>query len=394
MPKGACYPRKLRDGTTVFDCTFDSPPPPGKRRQQTRFTVRGTKREADIELAKRLSDAWGSSVVADANLTLDAFLDDWLTQYGKRRKPATLIAAEQVVRLHIRPHLGDVKLTKLTSRHVERWIDARHDAGVSPSYLRGMLSVLRSALKYAVTMDLVVRNVADPVEVPGPTPEPVGQSWTVEETRTFLASERERVDFPLWVLAGNAQLRRGEVLGLRWDDLDADRGILTIRRQLRRTKGQGMVAAEPKTPKSRRVLPLAAPVLAILARHKERQGARKAEMTDLGMWDADHDGWIFDRGDGGPMTVWTIDRRFRNACARAGVPAIRLHDLRHTGITLLGESGAHPWVVQERAGHTEAQTTRGYSHPSMDAQRRAAESLAELLGLADDEPKDEPKAAD
>lgn len=394
MARGTIVKRLLKSGETVYDCLFDSPPPPGKKRNQVRFTHHGTKKEAEIELARRLSEAWGSSVVADRHLTLGAFLADWLAQYGKRRKPATLIAAEQVVRLHITPHLGTVKLTKLTSRQVERWIDGRHDAGVSPNYLRGMLSVLRTALKYAVMMDLVARNVADPVEVPGPTPEPVGQAWTVDETRAFLASERDRPDFALWVVAGNAQLRRGELLGLRWDDLDADRGVLTIRRQLRRTKGQGMVAAEPKTPKSRRVLPLAAPVLAILARHKERQDARKAEMGDLGMWDAAHDGWIFDRGDGGPMTVWTIDRRFRNACARASVTAIRLHDLRHTGISLLGEAGVHPWVVQERAGHTDAQTTRGYSHPSLDAQRRAAESLAELLGLQGDNPKDEPKAAD
>ena len=423
---------RTEGGADVWRLKYDVPPVPPKTRTQLTATFRGTARQADLELARLIEEAWGGGPTLDKKTTLgDYLVKEWLPHYKRRRRPKSYETRETAVRKHIVPHLGHVALIGLRPRAIQKWVDAQEDKGFAPATVRLMVDTLRLALNQAVAWELIDRNPAAALELPDPG-ERVARSWTVAETRAFLGHPVARRNLCLWVVIANAQLRRGEAAGLLWEDVDFERGLIVVRRQGQQRRGGGFDLAEPKTPKSTRVLPMAAAVMKMLEAHKADQARRRAELTDLGVWGADapklgmkpvyergEDGslaipvlvrarhhpvtirevqtpcpgttegslpdWVFDRGDGAPLTPWTIWVRFRAACAAAGVPPIRLHDMRHVGLTLMGEAGVPESVLRDRAGHTNVKTTQGYLHPSVEIQRVGAELLADALGLGGDD---------
>lgn len=339
-----------------------------------------TRAEVAAKLAKALSDREGGLVFDAGNLTLGEYLARWLSDSVKNTvRASTFERHEQLVRCHIRPALGEIKLKALTPAHVRRFISDKSSGALAAGTVRKIHSTLHKALSQAVSDGLLPRNAAA-VQAPSPAPEEM-RPLSEAEARAFLDAARESGDRfeALYVLAITTGLRRGELLGLRWDDADLERGTLRVGRALVR-EGSRHTLGETKTRRGRRQVNLTPRTVAVLKAHRKRQLEQRVERA--GLYE-DH-GLIFASEIGTPLNPENLVKRsFKPLLKRSGLPEIRFHDLRHTCATLLMGRGVHPKLVQELLGHaTIAMTLDTYSHylPSMGDQASGA------MGTRWDEP--------
>jgi integrase len=331
--------------------------------------IYGKTRQAVAEkLAKTIADRDGGLIFDAGKMKLGEYLDRWLSDSVKGTvRASTYERHEAIIRLHIKPSLGRVGLKKLTPAHVRGLIGEKLNAGLAPATVRKIHSTLHKALSQAVSDGMVPRNAAD-VKAPRPTPEEM-RPLSEAEARAFLEAARETGDRfeALYVLAIATGLRRGELLGLRWDDVDLKRGTLRVGRALVREGGRHALG-ETKTRRGRRQINLTPRTVNALKTHRKNQLEEKIRRTGLYQ---DH-GLVFASGVGTPLNPENLVKRsFKPLLKKAGLPEIRFHDLRHTCATLLLGRGVHQKFVQELLGHaTIAMTLDTYSHylPSMGGQ--------------------------
>jgi integrase len=342
-----------------------------------RKTIYGKERE---EVADKLIEALSNrnkGLVFDAdNLKLGEYLGRWLSDSVRDTvRLTTFERYEQVVRLHIRPVLGKVKLKNITSAHVRGLYRQKLDAGLSPRSVQYVHVTLHKALKQAIADGLIPRNVTEAVKPPQVRREEM-QPLTAEQVKVlFQAAKGDRLE-ALYVLAVTTGLRQGELLGLRWDDIDLEVGTLQVRRTLTTAKG-GPVLSAPKTKGSRRTVKLSPTALEALRSHLARQ---LEEIDRVGsLWR--EKGLIFAAEVGEPLRrQYVTARRFKPLLRRAGLPEIRFHDLRHTCATLLLSENVNPKVVSEMLGHaTIAITLDTYSHVLPTMQESAAKAMEDAL---------------
>lgn len=355
----------------------DLPPDPatGKRRQK-RVTAR-TKREVELQVAELIHKA--ETGFTDAGkVTVREFFDHWLESVRPTLRPATVRRYRDLARLHIVGIVGNLKLGKLLAADVQRLYANRLAAGLSPTSVRHIHGLLHRALSDAVRWGLLTRNVTEAVDPPRrSTPE--ARTWNASEVATVLTVAASDELEALWRLALMTGMRRGELLGLRWTDVDLDAGSLSIRRTLSRGESSRLESGEPKTASGRRRIALPASVVESLRRHRLRQVEYRLA---VGPAYEDRE-LVFTNDTGGPLHPNTLAHRFRTLIAASNVPVIRFHDLRHTCATLLLGQGVHPKVVQERLGHADiAMTMNLYSHVTADMQRNAADMLDAAITLA------------
>ena len=332
-----------------------------------------TRAEVSEKLTKALSDRANGIVYDNENITIGEYLDVWLkgSVYGSVRQ-STYDRDTNLVNNHIKPVLGSLKLKKLNSAHVQNFYRNRLDTGLSASTVRKIHDILRRGLAEAVDWHLTQRNVADVVKPPRPVPKEIVALSTDETRRLLDAAAEDRLE-ALYVLAVHTGMRQGEMLALRWQDVDIENAVLSVRRTLTRRGGK-VAFGEPKTKKSRRSIRLTPQAVDALRAHLERQ---LRDMEILGDHYQDQ-GLIFTTDTGAPINPSNLRQRsFTPLLKRVGLPHMRFHDLRHTCATLLLSRGVHPKFVQELLGHaTIAITLDTYSHvmPSMgDATAKAME---------------------
>lgn len=362
--------RHKKSGLYMARYWIETPTGPKRR------TIYGKKRE---EVAEKLADALANrnkGLVFDGDEeTLDAYLDRWLNDAVRDTvKQRTLENYAYVVNRHITPELGRVKLKNLRPDRIRHLYRKKQDEGLSPRTVRLIHTVLSKALKQAVADDILPRNVCAAVRAPRRVKKEM-QPLTPEQARAFLqAAKGERLE-ALYVLAVTTGLREGELLGLHWQDLDLQNNKLSVCRQLTRTK-DGLSFTTPKRDRSRSVK-LAQRAVEALKSHRKRQ---LEERLAAGLHWQDTD-LVFTSTIGTPVDVGNLTyRSFRPLLKRAGLPQIRLHDLRHTCATLLLSRSVHPKIVQEMLGHaTITQTMDTYSHVLPDMQDGAAGAMQEAL---------------
>jgi integrase len=320
----------------------------------------------------------GGFVSDTGSLTVGEYLNRWLTDYLRGTVRASTCERHEVnVRVHINPILGRLRLKALTPVHVRGLYREKLDAGLAPATVRKIHSTLHMAITQAVADGLVPRNAAD-VEAPRPTPKEMRPLSEVE-ARVFLDVARTSGDRfeALYVLAVTTGLRRGELLGLQWDDADLARGTLRVGRSLVREGGRHTVG-ETKTRRGRRQVNLTPRTVNALKAHRKRQLEEKMRLVGT----HEDRGLIFSTTVGTPVNPENlVNRSFKPLLEKAGLPEIRFHNLRHTCATLLLGRGVHPKLVQELLGHaTIAMTLDTYSHylPSMGDQ--AAGAMGDALG--------------
>jgi len=331
-----------------------------------------TRSEVAAKLLKALADRESGLMFDADNMTVGEYLARWLSDSVRGTvRISTFERHEQIVRAHLVTAFGRLKVKNLTPAHVRSLHREKLEDGLAPATVRKIHSTLHKALSQAVADGLIPRNAAD-VKAPRPAPDEM-RPLSEAEARTFLDAARVAEDRfeALYVLAITTGLRRGELLGLRWDDADLDRGTLRVGRALVREGGRWVVG-ETKTKRGRRRVNLTPRTVAALKAHRKRQLEQRVRLAGL----YEDQGLIFASENGTPLNPENLVKRsFKPLLKRAGLPEIRFHDLRHTCATLLLGRGVHPKIVQELLGHaTIAMTLDTYSHylPSMGDQASGA----------------------
>ena len=371
--EGSIYPVRDKNGRVVgyrgsyWVHTADGP----KRRY-----LSGKKREhvAD-KLAKALADRADGLVFDAGSLTVGEYLDRWLNDVRDTVRQSTYEGYEYAVRPHIRPALGRIKLKDLSPTHARWFYRDRLDSGLAPATVHKLHVVLHKALKAAVADGLIPRNAAAGLKLPRITREEI-DPLDPEASRQLLGAARgDRLE-ALYVLALNTGMRQGELLALKWDDVDLERGVLRVRRTLTH-EGKAFVLGEPKTNKSRRTIRLTAGAVQALKDHLARQLEEMEQMSSL----YQPGGFIFATETGTIINPSNLrNRSFKPLLKRAELRPIRFHDLRHTCATLLLSKDVNAKIVSEMLGHASVSITLDiYSHLLPDMQEKAARALEDAL---------------
>jgi integrase len=365
--EGSIYPHKRGGKKVGYRGAYIVHTAEGSKR---RYVTGKTREEVRGKLAKAMSDRDGGLVFDAGNLTVGEYLDRWLSDSVRATvRASTYERHEGIVRTHLKPTLGRIKVKNLTPTHVRGFHREKLDAGLAPSTVRKIHSTLHKALSQAVADGLIPRNAAA-VKAPRPDPEEM-HPLSAEEAKALLETVRGDRFEALYVLAITTGLRRGELLGLRWKDVDLESGVLRVGRALVREGGRYRLG-ETKTKRGHRSIRLTSLALRTLRAHRKRQLEEKMRFAGL----YEDGGLIFATRKGTPVNPENLVKRsFKPLLERAGLPEIRFHDLRHTCATLLLGRGVHPKLVQELLGHaTIAMTLDTYSHflPSMGDQTARA----------------------
>ena len=361
--------------------------------QYTIWTAEGRKRcsvsgKTRTEVSRKLTEAMAnrdSGLVYNAGkLTAGEYLDKWLADSVKGTvKETTYANYSYIIRTHICPAFGRMQLKNLTPAHVRGFYGEKARSDLSPATVKKMHVVLRKALSQAVSDGLISRNAADSVKTPRVSaPGEEIKPLNPEECAAFLkASCGERLE-ALYVLAIHCGLREGELLALRWEDVDLEvaKPALLVRRTLTRGEnGRGwVIGRSTKSGKGRRVR-LTRRAVTALKDHRKRQLEERMHLS--GLWQ-DQD-LVFPSEIGSLLNPSNLrNRSFKRVKTRSGVREdLRFHDLRHTCATLLLSDGVNVKVVSEMLGHASiAITLNTYSHVLPDMQDSAAEVMEAALG--------------
>ncbi|MFJ3880414.1 tyrosine-type recombinase/integrase [Streptomyces sp. NPDC090077] len=391
---------------------------PGNARKRVR--VYGTTRkEALDKLTEKTPSSNRGVPIPSAQGSVSAYLTYWLEAVAIHQlRENTHARYTTCVHQHLIPGLGKKKLAKLTAKDVRTWLNqlrttcqccarsigAGRDqprccaAGMccskrlSPLALAYIHCVLKSALEHAVRTDEITRNVARNVRTGTPRPRRF-ELLTADGARQFLAAVRNDRFFALYELALRTGLRKGELLGLRWEDLDLQTGTASIRRTLQRTQTDRLTALPTKTRASERRIALPSECIHSFKEHRGvQEGEREAAADD---WR--DNGLVFSTPAGGPIDPANLNHCFRALLDRAGLRRIRFHDLRHSTATLLLEQGVELVVIKELLGHAHIGVTATvYAHVRIRLQRDAIDPLGHALGKpsgATTDPDDTPLRA-
>jgi len=323
----------------------------------------------------------GLPIGQDERVTVGQWLTQWLAQRRPDLKASSANRYELTIRKQITPHLGKVRLARLSPAQLQSfYATLRTQEGLSPTTVRMTHALLHEALENALRLGMVARNVADLVTPPRRAAYEA-TVLTEEQARTFQRAVAGHRYEAFFLLAIHTGMRRGELLGLRWRDVDLDGGRVAVRHSLTWRRSSEWTLDTPKTAGSVRDVDLAAPYIEALRRHRARQNAERLAAGAL--WE-DHD-LVFASPSGRPLRGDHIrERDFHTLLKDAGLPQLRLHDLRHTSATLVQAAGASVKETMARLGHTTmAMTVTRYTHTLPGQQRAAADRFADRL--ADDD---------
>ncbi len=357
---------RRKDGT--WQGQYTSPTAGGGKKR--RYVYAKTKALCNQKLKAALKEV--EAGVTQDPITLGEYLRRWLEDSVKNSVSVrTYERYEQNCRVHLVPTLGGVKLKDLKPLPLQTLYREKLDEGLSPRTVQYIHRTLYKALKQAVRWSLLTRNVAECVEAPKPLRKEI-TPLSPEEVGVLLDGLDGPRDVAFHTLAVSTGMRQGELLGLRWKDLDLEAGVVKIRRSLSRTDTQGFIFVQPKSAKGKRSVGLVPRTVKALEAYR---GADNPHGEDL----------VFPNRDGNPMSPWMVTRRFQSLCKGLGLPAeTRFHDLRHTAATIWLLKGIHPKIVQEALGHSTISITLDtYSHVLPNMQEGAIRAMGEVLGDAE-----------
>ena len=348
----------------------------GHRRRK--YLYGRTRAEVALKLHEAQRTLSDGGILPTERQTVETLLQTWLKDSAApkvRRK--TFQRYEEIVRLHLIPALGSVKLTRLNPAQIEAMLNAALARGVSPRSLTQWRAVLRRALHVAMRWGWVNRNAASLAEPPRGEDYVVPPLTTADAQALLLAVKGDRLEalFQVGLALG---LRQSEALGLRCSDIELEEGMLSVQRSLQRVAGE-WIFNEPKTAKSRRTLPLPAPLTAALRQHRNRQ--LKERLSAGPAWEGS--GWgdlVFADQLGRPLSGFHVLRRFRSLLALADLPPMRYHDLRHGAPSLMAAQGVPARLAMELLGHSQIATTMNiYTHVTPEDQRQASARVSEAI---------------
>jgi len=336
----------------------------GKRKQKW-HTVKGTKKEAQAELSRLLNELNTGEYVEPSRMRVSEYLNRWLKDYAEPNvSPKTSERYTQIIRDNINPALGQYHLSKLKPLHIQSFYtdcltSGRKDGkgGLAAQTVLHFHRLLRKAFVQAVKWQLLARNPVDAVEPPRPQRREMN-AINENDTAQLLNKLSGSALYSPVLFAVTTGLRRGELLALRWKDVNLEEGRITVKQSLEQTK-TGLRFKTPKTERSRRQVPLPPVTIDLLSEHKRTQSEERLRLGPI----YKNNDLVFPRPDGSPMPPDSFSTNFAAFIRRSGLKHIRFHDLRHSHATQLLLQGVHPKIVSERLGHSNIGITLDtYSH--------------------------------
>ena len=355
-------------------------------RRLTRFaTVRGTKRQAEAELARQITAHDAGTLVEPSKTTLADYMRSWIeTAATLRLSPKTAERYRQLIERQIVPYLGALPLQKLKPVHVANWHATLlkaggHGGGALTARTVGHAHrVLHKALADATKYELLMRNPASLVSPPKVTGDEM-QILSADQVKAVLAAMRTSIIFPQVVVLLSTGMRRGELMGLQWGDLDLEAGKLRIERAIEKTKTHGLRIKAPKTRHGRRTITLPAGAAEVLRQHRKAQIETRLA---LGIGKLPDEAHVFGTVEGAPLDPDRITQDWKRFTAARGLPKVTLHALRHAHASALIAAGADPVTVSRRLGHGSPVITMAiYAHLFDRSDEAAAKAIDAVLGI-------------
>ncbi|WP_300275209.1 site-specific integrase [uncultured Oscillibacter sp.] len=370
--------RKRKDGRWEGRYTAGHDPETGKPIYKN--VLGRTQTEAKSKLKAAIEETKSLDITKAGKYTVGAWMDEWFENYAKVKvRPSSHQTYRGYIDNHIKPNIGKIPLEKLTSLElqklykkllekgrVERIESKGQSKGLSPKTVRNIHQIIASAMKLAKEQEIVVSDPTEGCALPKLERKEM-QTLLVEQLASFLREAKESGVFEFYYVELATGLRRGELLGLKWEDIDLEKGNLRVKRQVARINGE-VTEAPLKTKNAYRTLPLAEDTIAVLKQQKKKVGSSH---------------WVFPSPTGGPISPDSVLHMLHRVLKRAGLPRVRFHDLRHTFATLALQNGVDIKTVSGMLGHFSAGFTLDtYAHVTTAAQKEAAKTMGKVLTAA------------
>jgi integrase len=344
----------------------------GGKRNRRLVMVKGSRKDAERELAKLLTQADAGTLADPSKDTVAVYLERYLDN-ALHLSPKTLERYRELAARQIIPHLGDVKLQKLRAEHIEAWHAALLATGLSPRTVGHAHRLLSSVLRRAVENGSLSRNVAahrrPPAAEAGEVP-----ILTPSQAMAALEALKGHGLYPIAYLALQTGMRRGELAALEWRDLDLERGVLRVERSLEETRA-GLRTKPPKTKRGRRNISLPAEAVAMLREHRKAQIELRLALGQGGQ-----PSLVFSTIEGEHLSPDNLSRDWRRVCRQKKLPLVSFHSLRHTHASTLIAAGVDPLTVSRRLGHAKvAMTLDVYGHLMEGSDAAAAKAIEGVL---------------
>lgn len=352
-------------------------PRTGKRKQVVRRGF-ATKSEAEAAITQIQHELNNNQFINDSKLTLAEYMNQWLELYGKRNlRDTTFVSYKRAIDYRLLPQLGHLQISSITAPMAQKYINELLDDGLSERYVEYISVILYGALKKAVEWEVLSRNPMEKVDIPRGRRRKQ-TTWSVDEIERFLhfakyENENYYSVFLTFIYTG---LRRGELLGVKWEDIDLENELIEVKRNLIYDK-DGFRFGELKNEASYRTIKIDDYVSKELRQHKTRQSEFKLMLGRE--YDQNYD-LVFCREDGRPIYPRTLTTIFNRLIKKAEVTKIRIHDLRHTHASLMLEAGNSLKDVQDRLGHKSIKTTGDiYAHVTDNMKDESAQKFGNYL---------------
>ncbi len=368
------YFRKRGDKWS-FTVDIGRDPSSGKRKQKTRSGFK-TKKSAQEACAEMITELSKGVFIESKDMVLKDLLEEWLEASKVRVRDTTYKNYKRAVDSRLTPALGQIRVNEIDHANVQRYINDLIKEGLTPRYIEYLFVCLKGAVEYGVKTERLARNPLQHVEAPR-SRRVTHTTWTIDEINRFLhfAKFDNPIYYMVFKISIHTGMRRGEVLGVRWQDIDLEGKKISVTRSLV-YDDEGFRFSEPKTASSKRLISIDDDLAHELKSYKAQQNHFK-----LALGSEYNDGdLVCCREDGRPIYPRTLAIHFDSLIKKASVPKIRLHDIRHTHATILLKLGENPKVVSERLGHsTVTMTLDTYSHVTPDMQENTALKFGKAL---------------
>ena len=367
--------RKRADGRWEGKYTLGYEPKTGKL---IRKSVYGkTQKEVRLALSKIVSEMDSGTYAEPSKMKVSQWLDEWLASYTMNIKPATRSAYEEHIRVHIKPSLGDIPLKQLSTRDIQQlYTNLLKERELSPKTVRNIHGVLHRTLEQAKLLGYIRVNLADAAVTPRMEKKQV-ETLDAEDIGKFLAAIRgTKYEYPLFVAVFTG-LRQGELLGLTWDCVDFEHGLLLINKQHNRVKGDTEFRFASLKNDKARVLTVADEIIDVLKLQKQRQESWGAALGNG--WE-NPDNLVFTTEFGRYINNKILYQNFKRIAKKLGKPGLRFHDLRHTYAVNSLRAGDDIKTVQENLGHVTASFTLStYAHATPGMKRESAKRMTAFI---------------
>lgn len=342
------------------------------------FTVRGNRKSAEDKVTDIRASINAGTYIRPAKDTLSAYLDSWLADSSPSLSPKTVEGYQHILNHYVKPKLGNLTLTSFTPQHLQHFYSEELQSGLSAMTVRHFAMLLHKSFDDAVRLGMIPRNPADAVSPPKAQKQ-IMETWGEAEIHHFLESVKDTDYYPVFFLALYSGMRRSELLGLRWCDVDLLYSTISVCQSLHVLKGGKVIIRQPKTASGRRSIALSPSCVLMLTDYRLQ---KESEGILLGVSLKDTD-LVFSSA-GKPMLPATVSHAWRKMVRKAGLKPIRLHDSRHSHASMMLKLGVHPKVVSERLGHSSIQITLDvYSHILPGLQEAAAARFDEAMKVGD-----------